>query len=691
MAFNTRPHSRIFGINHLSAALRVTSSFPGFGTRSSLDFTHGRGLNAKVFTWRGLLTRIIAQPSSSPQRDKPHQNPANMSNGKRAGVGADAAAGAGVGARAGAGTGEGVDAGEGPASDSGYGLGLGSGLGLGIVGVDVGVPGVGAGASLSDGGFNGVHYGASRNRNVTAPALGPGQPLRREFLRPPSRAHARPISRDAYRETLSRRTASPSGPGFVTVAPVPAAPVSAPAPREPTQSLILRDQQQSAQPGLQSSWSGSPDSFSDFYPVTSAVAPSRPAVSSPPLAPLLPAPFSASAFSAVPAAFSSSAPAQLYDEPGAHQRGLSGVNPTHGAALARNAGFFGNRLPLAPLSARELAIFRPLEPYVPQVATRQPVVLSVAPPPVVPPVPRHDQHPATSSAHVVRAPPTGLRGNTIPPCTREHFRTPSGRITHGFPPGYHRDSLRRRARNLSICQNPSSYPIGPAIAVTRQLAPASVRGPGTTMQVARRVATAPRAGRAQGSDLTNCSVWFHNLPADVTLAELLDAVAAHRPGRVFKAAVFPPRADYPGGPAAAAQVTFFSRQGFDALLRATNAAGGLRVPRAGGPARYAGARPNRQRYTPPEVGSLLHSRVLVVMGPAGIVNRRNLEATFRRQILGRWETVRVVEGLAGDQACLEWHFAGWRGQAEAALGVVRAWFGADGVRCYWGTDPCGFV
>ncbi|KAK3357769.1 hypothetical protein B0T25DRAFT_517151 [Lasiosphaeria hispida] len=696
------------------------------GTSSVPAFTRGRVLNVEVFVWRSLHPGLShgrqpasfvspAQssiPSSSHHFDflssftvsaiKPtvkkinadrHRasrtaraflsrrslavsaaNPANMSDGKRAGVGA----GAGVGTRVGPGAGEGVDAGE----------------GLGIVGVDVRVASAGAGASPRGRGFDGVDYGASRNRSVTAPAWGPGQVLRREFLRPPSRAHARPISRDAYRATLDCRAASPGGPGLVS------APVPAPAPpRKPAQFPVLRDNQQHAQSGLQSFWPGSPDSFSGFYPAVSAG---------------LAHPLSATA-APLAAAFSSGAPAQLYDEPGANQRGFSfsGLNPIHNVALARGASFHGTQFPpsLAEL-AQGLPPFRPLPPpiapapfttLVPRVAPAQ----LEAPPPRrrqedrVPWHNNNDQLGATSSAlAVVPALPVGPRGLLNPPCTREHFRTPSGQITHGFPPGYHKDNLRGHARNLSICQNPASYPIGPATVVTRHLAAASVRGPGgtaaTTMQVARRVPV-PTGRAYHAPDHTNCSVWFYGLPGDITLAELLDAVAAHRPGRVFTSSVVLPRPDavssFPGGvPSATGQVTFFTRQGFDALLKATNAAGGLQVPgRSGPPLWFAGARPNRQRYVPLEAGSFLHSRVIVVVGPAGIVNRRNLEAAFRRQIESRWETVRVVEGCAGDQACLEWHFAGWRGQAETALGVVKAWFGAEGVQCYWGADPCGFV
>lgn len=231
-------------------------------------------------------------------------------------------------------------------------------------------------------------------------------------------------------------------------------------------------------------------------------------------------------------------------------------------------------------------------------------------------------------------------------------------------------------------------------------------------------------------DSENCALFLTNLPANCTYAELLRAVATHRPGRVWSTYINPPREMDPDDPligelqaaaqagnvvtqgrappripasysTSAAKLIFYHPLEAQRLLQA--AAGTFQQPPhdGSGPGpgpgsglhvggRRVGVKWNRhrtgaQRYDRPT------SRALTIGGPATIVSERRLRGLFDQYFeYATEEVVVVAEGEQGGNGAwrvLEWRFASMRAQAHAAYQLLRSLYpGVVEVR--WAVDPC---
>ncbi|RYP82736.1 hypothetical protein DL769_001545 [Monosporascus sp. CRB-8-3] len=200
------------------------------------------------------------------------------------------------------------------------------------------------------------------------------------------------------------------------------------------------------------------------------------------------------------------------------------------------------------------------------------------------------------------------------------------------------------------------------------------------------------------------AVYVEGLPADCTVHELL--LAARGTGKLWASNVSPPAGPHPGS---CGKLVFWDRAGTDRLL-AMHAEGRFAV-RGGAPV----VKMNRWRSAArPEDDP--RSRVVVVRGPAGVVNQPYLDAFFKKGEPGAkfdWDTDEVVvrpharEGWAE----LEYRFACHRAQASEAyrwIMVASGWWLPNEkekrvlerdfspeewdlwaeVTVVWGVDPC---
>ncbi|RYO88234.1 hypothetical protein DL766_006286 [Monosporascus sp. MC13-8B] len=201
------------------------------------------------------------------------------------------------------------------------------------------------------------------------------------------------------------------------------------------------------------------------------------------------------------------------------------------------------------------------------------------------------------------------------------------------------------------------------------------------------------------------AIYVEGLPADCTVRELL--LAARGTGKLWASNVSPPTP--PEHPGSCGKLVFWTRAGADRLLAMH--AGGRFLVRGAAPT----VKMNRWRSAARPEGDP-RSRVVVVRGPARVVNRPYLDAFFGRGEPGPkfdWDTDEVVvrpharEGWAE----LEYRFACHRAQASEAYRWIMIasgrWqpnekekralgrdFGPEerdlwaGVKVSWGTDPC---
>lgn len=207
-------------------------------------------------------------------------------------------------------------------------------------------------------------------------------------------------------------------------------------------------------------------------------------------------------------------------------------------------------------------------------------------------------------------------------------------------------------------------------------------------------------------DSQNCALFLTNLPATCNYQELLQAMAIHRPGRIWTTYINPPRkmdADDPllselqaaaraGGSAhlprvppsystSAAKVIFYHP--FEAQRLIVAAARGLL--RVGG--RRIGAKWNRHK-TGAQKYDRATSRAITIGGPATIVNEVYLRGLFDQYFEYNTEEVLLVAEAEGQGWCvLEWRFACMRAQAHAAYQLLKSLYpGVVEVR--WAVDPC---
>lgn len=206
----------------------------------------------------------------------------------------------------------------------------------------------------------------------------------------------------------------------------------------------------------------------------------------------------------------------------------------------------------------------------------------------------------------------------------------------------------------------------------------------------------------------NCALFLTNLPARCTYQDLLHAIRAHRPGRVWSTYINRPlgptdqheHAQPPsdgGGPTpnrplshrtSAAKVIFYHPVEAQRLLAAADR-GALRV---GG--RRVAAKWNRHRTAAQSSatggggGCAATSRAVVIAGPPAIVDERYLAALFDQYFEYQTEEVAVVAEAAGGRwRALEWRFGSMRAQAHSAHQLLRSLYpGVVSVR--WAVDPC---
>lgn len=190
-------------------------------------------------------------------------------------------------------------------------------------------------------------------------------------------------------------------------------------------------------------------------------------------------------------------------------------------------------------------------------------------------------------------------------------------------------------------------------------------------------------------DDQNCSLFIVNLPAQLTVHELLGAIHRLGPtGRIYAVHINGPEPTR-GHPGCAAKVVFFRRDvAHDFYARCA-----ARWPQ-NGPGLQVGdhmARVmwNRIRTSErPHLSQSNASRVLLIAGPPEDVNPRALTAFFASKLQFQTDRVLVhVEGGAegAEDAVVEYRFGSFRCQAQAArLALQRE---RPQVRCFFGADP----
>ncbi|CAJ2509028.1 Uu.00g140540.m01.CDS01 [Anthostomella pinea] len=188
------------------------------------------------------------------------------------------------------------------------------------------------------------------------------------------------------------------------------------------------------------------------------------------------------------------------------------------------------------------------------------------------------------------------------------------------------------------------------------------------------------------------SVYITNLPLDCDAHMLLAAIRGV--GKIFACNVGPPDTNHS---TACAKVVFFERAETGRLLDKVSR-GEFRVGNY-----LPHVTMNRTRVQ--AEGPSNRSRVILVSGPAEIINRPYLEALFQRHCYYNMdEVLNVMEGAGGLPAFLEFRFSSWRAQASKAFevcekarqGIAKFTAGMSdeektlwrSARVRWGQDPC---
>lgn len=250
----------------------------------------------------------------------------------------------------------------------------------------------------------------------------------------------------------------------------------------------------------------------------------------------------------------------------------------------------------------------------------------------------------------------------------------------------------------------------------------------------------PKNRSADIPDRENCALFLTNLPARCSYQDLLQALALHRPGRIFSTYINRPRSGYdhahpetdasaaglypryeeektsmentsniPSAAAdglaapryvpasyktSAAKVIFYHPHEAQRLLAAA-VRGDLRVGR-----RKASGRLNRHRTAAQGPAQERTSRVLRIAGPAALVREDRLRTLFARFFEYHTESVLVLaEGEEEEEPqkeegvgrhhwrVLEWRFASLRAQAEVAFQLLQNEY-AGVVEVQYAVDPC---
>ncbi|KAI0003126.1 hypothetical protein F4779DRAFT_111481 [Xylariaceae sp. FL0662B] len=185
----------------------------------------------------------------------------------------------------------------------------------------------------------------------------------------------------------------------------------------------------------------------------------------------------------------------------------------------------------------------------------------------------------------------------------------------------------------------------------------------------------------------NCALWISALPPNISYHEFLSRIRGA--GKVYALVIYPPKPSQ-GLHLAAAKLRFFDRRGVDAILSQARHH----------TLTFEGTEPtvelNRIKSAARPAGP--ESRVLVVEGPARIVNTTFLYDFFDRHLQFELDLV-MTEFEAGQFCRQQWHFGSYRQQAQRAHQAI-IWAKAL-IRCsqeetklwkqvqiWWGKDPC---
>lgn len=191
------------------------------------------------------------------------------------------------------------------------------------------------------------------------------------------------------------------------------------------------------------------------------------------------------------------------------------------------------------------------------------------------------------------------------------------------------------------------------------------------------------------ADDQNCSLFIVNLPPRLTTHELLAAIHRLGPtGRVYATHINGPEPAR-GHPGCAAKVVFFRRDVAHAFYDRCAALG----QGQGGPGFPVGGHMARVMWNRIRTSERAHlsdsnaSRVLLVAGPAGLVNERALADFFGSKLQFQTDKVltHVEGGPKGEPAVVEFRFGSFRCQSQAAkLAIQRE---LPHVNCFFGVDP----
>lgn len=199
--------------------------------------------------------------------------------------------------------------------------------------------------------------------------------------------------------------------------------------------------------------------------------------------------------------------------------------------------------------------------------------------------------------------------------------------------------------------------------------------------------TNPANESADVPDSENCSVWITNLPPSCTYRDLLGAIAAHHPGKVYASYISPPSAQGPDhlpsrGHSAAKVVFYWAFSAQQLIYIANNNGFWVR----GFPARVV---PNRIRAAPQPFDNTT-TRCLDIEGPADEVNRPYLDSVWNDFFSFDTENVAVVReyiGVTGfPMRRLIYRFGSHRAQAVAAMHYMHSYM--PHVAVTYAADPC---
>ncbi|KAI1824391.1 hypothetical protein F4861DRAFT_539127 [Xylaria intraflava] len=173
----------------------------------------------------------------------------------------------------------------------------------------------------------------------------------------------------------------------------------------------------------------------------------------------------------------------------------------------------------------------------------------------------------------------------------------------------------------------------------------------------------------------NASLWIMGLPSNITYNALLQSI--RKAGRVKHTHIYRPDSRNPN--ACAVKLIFFSRDAAqrlcDQVSRGTFLVQGV-APIVTWNRFYTAEEPEDGR-----------SRVLRIVGPSAIVNRKYLEEFWSYHLYWATDEVSDIGEIADGIAVVWYSFGGWLAQAGMARRLLLQYFG-HWVTVTYETDPC---